>query len=54
MTDLISIFLKYEFGEIGPKIKALSNLHEYSHTRQFENNKCKYDNKRIFKFKSNF
>ena len=45
-------YLKYKFGQIGPKIKALLNLHEYSHTRQFQDRKCKYDNKRIFKFKS--
>ena len=48
------IYLKYEFGQISPKIKASLNLHEYSHTRQLEDNKCKYDNKRIFKFKSKF
>ena len=48
------IYLKYQFGKIGPKIKALLNLHKYSHTRQFEDSKCKYDNKRIFKFKSKF
>ena len=48
------IYLKYKFGQIGPKIKASLNLHEYSHTRQFEDSKCKYDNKRIFKFKSKF
>ena len=37
--------LKYKFGQIGPKIKASLNLHEYSRTRQFEDSKCKYDNK---------
>ena len=46
------IYLKYKFGQIGPKIKASLNLHEYLHTRQFGDSK--YDNKRIFKFKSKF
>ena len=46
------IHLKYKFGQIGPKIRASLNLLEYSHTRKFEDSKCKYDNKMIFKFKS--
>ena len=33
------LYLKYEFGQIGPKITASSN----SHTSQFEDNECKYD-----------
>ena len=41
------MYLKYKFGQTGPKIKASLNLHEYSHTWQFEDSKCKYDNKRI-------
>ena len=41
-------------GQIGPKIKALLNFHEFLHTRQFEDSKCKFDNKRNFKFKSKF
>ena len=48
------IHLKHKFGQIGPKIKASLNLLEYSHTIQLEDSKCKYDNKRIFKFKSKF
>ena len=48
------INLKYKFGQIGPKTKAQLNLHEYSHTKQLENSKCKHDNKKIFKFKSKF
>ena len=40
--------------QIGPKIKASLNLHKYLHTRQLEYINCKYDNKRIFKFKSKF
>ena len=44
--------LRDKVGQIGPKIKAVLTLYEYSHTRQFEDNKCKYDNKRILKFKS--
>ena len=46
------MYLKYKFGQIGPKFKASLNLDEYSHTRQIEDSKYKYDNKRIFKFKS--
>ena len=46
------IYLKYKLGQIDPKIKASLNLQEYLHIRQFEDNKCKYDNKRIFRFKS--
>ena len=46
------MYLKYKFGQIGAKFKASLNLDEYSHTRQIEDSKCKYDNKRIFKFKS--
>ena len=30
------IYLKYKFGRISPKIKTSLNLHEYSHTKQFE------------------
>ena len=46
--------MKYKFGWIGPKIKTSLNLHEYLHTRQFEDSKCRYNNKRVFKFKSKF
>ena len=46
--------MKYKFGCIGPKIKTSLNLHEYLHTRQFEDSKCRYNNKRVFKFKSKF
>ena len=49
-----NIYLKYKFAQIGPEIKASLNMHEYSHTRQLEDNKYKHDNKRIFKFKSKF
>ena len=35
------ISLKCKFGQIVPKIKASLNLHEYAHTRQFEDSKCK-------------
>ena len=39
--------MKYKFGYISPKIKTSLNLHEYLHTRQFEDSKCRYNNKRI-------
>ena len=35
------IYLKYKFGYTGPKVKASLNSHKYSHTRQFEDIKCK-------------
>ena len=28
-------YLKYKFGQIGSKIKASLNLHEYSHFKQY-------------------
>ena len=31
--------IKYKFEQIGPKIKASLNLHEYSHTKQSEDSK---------------
>ena len=31
--------IKYKFEQIGPKIKASLNLHEYSHTKKFEDSK---------------
>ena len=34
------IYLKYEFGYTGHKVKASLNSHKCSHTRQFEDIKC--------------
>ena len=48
------MYLKYKFGQIGFKIEASLNLHEYLHFRQYYDSECKYDNKRTFKFKSKF
>lgn len=36
------VSLKYKPGQIGPKIKASWNLHENSHTSQFEDNEYEY------------
>ena len=35
--------LKYKLGQIGPKIKVSLNLHENSHTSQFEDSEYEYD-----------
>ena len=32
LASIIEFFLKYEFWQVGPKIKASLNLHEYQHT----------------------
>ena len=37
------LYLKYKFGQIGPKIKVSLNLHESSYISQFEDNIYKYD-----------
>ena len=40
--------MKYKSEQCDPKIKASLNLHENSHTRQFEDSECKYDMTKCF------
>ena len=40
--------MKYKSEQSGPKIKASLNLHENSHSRQFEDSECKYDMTKCF------
>ena len=42
------VSLKYKPGQIGPKIKASENLHENSHTSQFEGSEYKYHGEKQF------
>ena len=39
------MYIEYKFGKVGLKIKASLNLCEYSHTRQVEDSKCKFNKK---------
>ena len=43
LQDSKILYLKYKFGQIGPKIKISLNLHENWDTIQFEDGEYKYD-----------